>query len=155
MNKLTILFSTAIILSTTAVSSSIFYCPAFSELAGQIEGVWKLTKITNTQDGETTTFSGDDLWVTQHKIYAHGHVMWTQVSNNNTVCAHGFGTYQFVDDMLVESYITASASMEVFFSTSDNRDFKIEVDIEENEYSQTICNEDGTSCSTEYYIRVK
>ncbi len=152
MKKKIFPFVAALLLVVTFITVTAFQ-HGDTDAESKIEGVWKMTQLSVANNGNTTVICEDGSSVLQHKIYSKGYVMWTRLADINATEWHGFGTYRFEDGKLIETLLTTSQSMEKYMENQGSRDFIIELDIDENQYTQTTCHEAG--CTIEKYERVR
>ena len=92
-----------------------------------IEGVWELTKLYKANKWDTLYFEPDDFRV-QHKIYLDGYVMWTADPSPDSSEWHGYGTYQFKNDTLIEKLLSMSLPMKARMGAEDKVILRIEYD---------------------------
>ncbi|CAM1333096.1 hypothetical protein [Tenacibaculum aestuariivivum] len=64
-----------------------------------MEGVWRLSEFYHVANGDTII---KDTTKIQHKIYLNGYVMWNASPDSNLSEWHGFGTYTYKNDTIIE-----------------------------------------------------
>ena len=92
-----------------------------------IEGVWGLTNHYWVKDGDTLYLGPDEIGV-KHKIYLDGFVMWTADPLADSSEWHGYGTYHFKDDTLIENLLSMSLPVKAEIGSEEEVIFKFEYD---------------------------
>lgn len=73
-----------------------------------MQGVWELTEFYHIKNGDTLITDRDKV---QHKIYLDGYVMWNTNPESDSSEWHGYGSYTYKKDTVVEILTSMSASM--------------------------------------------
>ncbi|MDG1573388.1 hypothetical protein OZ410_13745 [Robiginitalea sp. M366] len=122
------------------------------EAMHSLEGTWELQSFCN--------FSSDDVADTvklvdgyrQVKMYYGGKVMWSRTDPNDTIGRFGYGSYRITQDELIE---TIEYGDYYFMQALDTiREFRFELIVGDNTYSQITIDEDGNRTFSENYRRV-
>lgn len=102
-----------------------------------IEGVWELTGRYWVLDDDT--IYADEIGV-QHKIYFDGYVMWNSDPGPDSSEWHGYGTYEFSNNTLIEKLLSMSLPLKVAMGSEDEVMLKIEYDLDlfKQEYEQAF-----------------
>ncbi len=106
-----------------------------------MEGVWEQTHSCSLVNGDTVR-SRDNSF--QHKIYLDGYVMWTADPATDSLEWHGFGTYRYKNDTLIEKLLSMSIPMKDAWGSENEFIFKIDYDgntfkqVMAGEYNDTI-----------------
>lgn len=118
-----------------------------------LEGTWELQSFCN--------FSSDDMADTvklvdgyrQVKMYYNGKVMWSRTDPNDTTGRFGYGSYRITNDELIE---TIEYGDYYFMQALDTiREFRFELVIGDNTYSQITIDDEGNRTFSENYRKVK
>ena len=132
--------------ATKFVSSEPTYHPS-------IEGTWELVSHYNYSDGvhpSDTLLAVDNY--RQIKMYYNGKVMWTRYVPNDSVEWFGYGSYETTDSTLTERLEYMSASMRKV--ANENMEWHMELNLENNRFSQIFIGEDGSRINAENYKRI-
>lgn len=116
-----------------------------------INGVWGLTEVVRVTEGDTTQYSNPQ---NQFKIYAHGHFMWARSVPKDSAALHGFGTYEMAGDTLIEKPICYSPRMNEYIADNDIDVFKLLVNFNGDQYTQTVSLPESQAYNTEKYQRM-
>ncbi|WBX74737.1 hypothetical protein PG913_06115 [Tenacibaculum pacificus] len=73
-----------------------------------MEGVWELTEFHHLKNGDTLITDKNKV---QHKIYLNGYVMWNTNPASDSSEWHGYGTYTYKKDTVIEILTSMSKSM--------------------------------------------
>lgn len=73
-----------------------------------MEGVWELNHFYHLANGDTLL---TDTTKVQHKIYLDGYVIWNTDPASDSSEWHGYGTYTYKNDTIIETLISMSKSM--------------------------------------------
>lgn len=118
-----------------------------------IEGTWELVSFYNYTNGVSPS---DTLPATdgyrQIKMYYNGKVMWTRYVPNDSVEWFGYGSYETTDSTLIEKLEYMSASMRKV--ANKNMEWHMELELENNRFSQIFTDEDGNRINSENYKRI-
>ncbi|CAM4339082.1 hypothetical protein [Zobellia nedashkovskayae] len=93
-----------------------------------IDGVWELSHFYNLGNGDTLSVNTSKV---QHKIYLDGHVIWNTDPAADASEWHGYGTYTFKNDTIIETLTSMSKSMQ-----SDVSTYVIPIERSNNTYKQ-------------------
>jgi len=74
----------------------------------QMEGVWELSEFYHLANGDTII---TDTTKVQHKFYLDGHVIWNTDPAEDTSEWHGYGTYTYKNDTIIEILTSMSKTM--------------------------------------------
>lgn len=96
-------------------------------------GVWQQTKSYTIWNGDTVNYHEN---LNQHKIYLNGYFMWNADPDPDSVEWHGFGTYKYKNDTLIEKYLSMSNHMKLFLGS--DKEAMLKVDIDESTFKQVI-----------------
>ena len=118
-----------------------------------IEGTWELVSHYNYSDGvhPSDTLPAADGY-RQIKMYYDGKVMWTRYVPNDSVEWFGYGSYETTDSTLTEKLEYMSASMRKI--ANENMEWNMELQLENNRYSQIFRDEEGNRINSENYKRI-
>jgi hypothetical protein len=118
-----------------------------------IEGTWELVSFYNYLDGVNVS---DTLPATdgyrQIKMYYDGKVMWTRYVPNDSVEWFGYGSYEVNEDRLMETLEYMSASMRKI--AQPDMVWTMELQLENNKFSQIFIDEEGNRINSENYKRI-
>ncbi|CAM4225064.1 hypothetical protein [Zobellia nedashkovskayae] len=123
-----------------------------NELHPSIEGTWELTSRYN-YDGENVTDTLTPVkGYSQIKMFYNGKVMWTRYTPNKEVEWFGYGSYEATDNTLVEKLEYMSASMRKI--ANEDMQWSMELQLDNNTFTQISLDEDGGRIASENYHRV-
>jgi len=91
-----------------------------------IEGVWEISSRYWYLDDDT--LYADPTSILQHKIYYDGYVMWTSDPGPDSFEWHGYGTYKFNNNTLIETLSSMSLAMKEAFNGKAEFVLKTELD---------------------------
>jgi len=91
-----------------------------------IEGVWEISSRYWYLDDDT--LYADPTSILQHKIYYDGYVMWTSDPGPDSSEWHGYGTYKFNNNTLIETLSSMSLAMKEAFNGKAEFVLKTELD---------------------------
>ncbi|WP_405293529.1 hypothetical protein [Algibacter sp. Ld11] len=113
-----------------------------------MEGVWELSEFYHLANGDTLLI---DTTKVQHKIYLDGHVIWNTDPAQDASEWHGYGTYTFQNDTIIEQLISMSKSMK-----SDINTYIIPIERINNSYKQvnTYTNNDTVYHNIEIFKKI-
>jgi hypothetical protein len=118
-----------------------------------LEGAWKLVSYLNFgQDGSVDTIPSSDT-NKQIKMYSATKVMWSRSRISDSIDWFAYGDYKVENGVLTEILDYGSKSMNDVIK--DKTKFVFDVDISENEFSQTELDSAGHPILGEYYIRLE
>ena len=134
---------------------SIFYVSCNSKMNNKkvenlnsMEGVWELTHFYHLANGDTLITDTSKI---QHKIYLNGHVIWNVDPVPNSSEYHGYGTYTYKNDTIIEILTSMSKSMK-----SDINKYIIPIERSNRSYKQvnTYKNNDTIFNNIEVYQKI-
>ncbi|WP_103867477.1 hypothetical protein [Aquimarina sp. I32.4] len=113
-----------------------------------MEGVWELSHFYHLENGDTLI---TDTAKVQHKIYLNGYVIWNTDPAPDSSEWHGYGTYTYKNDTVIEILTSMSKSMK-----SDNNKYVIPIEHNNNSYKQvnTYRNNDTIYQNIEIYKKI-
>lgn len=88
-------------------------CNSTMDKKDKLEGVWKQTNFFRLKEKDTIL---KDNSKTQHKIYLDGFFIWNSDADKDSVEWHGYGTYTFKNDTLVETLTSMSLPLKGYHS---------------------------------------
>ncbi len=139
------LLLTVTFVTTTAVSTS------SPEAMHSIEGTWELQSFYN-YDGENIMDTTQLVeGYRQVKMYYNGNVMWSRTDPNDTIGRFGYGTYEITQDELIEVIEYGDHYMMQALDTI--RQFRFELIIKDDTYSQITIDDEGNRTFSENYKR--
>ncbi len=109
-----------------------------------MEGVWQQTKSYTIWGGDTVNYQENNK---MHKIYLDGYFMWNADPDPDSAEWHGFGTYKYKNDTLIEKYLSMSNHMKLFLGS--DKEAMLKVDLDENSFKQVI---EGVYNDTTYQL---
>ena len=117
-----------------------------------IEGTWELESFYN-YDGQNVidTVPTTDGY-RQVKMYYNGKIMWTRYVPKDKIGRFGYGSYQLVDDQLIETIEYGDNEMIAAMDTL--RIFAFELKLEDDRFSQISLDEEGNRTFSENYKRI-
>ncbi len=122
------------------------------EFADPLEGVWELTN--HYWVTEWDTFYDDNVGV-QHKIYLDGYVMWTADPSPDSSEWHGYGTYQFKNDTLIETLLSMSLPMKEAMGSDEEVILTVKYDDNSFKQANQGVYNDTVFYNTEEWKRIK
>jgi hypothetical protein len=118
-----------------------------------LEGAWKLVSYLNFgEDGSIDTIPSSDT-NKQIKMYSATKVMWSRSRISDSIDWFGYGDYTLKDGVLTEVLDYGSKAMNEVIK--DRTTFIFDVNISENEFSQTELDSLGHPILGEYYTRLE
>lgn len=118
-----------------------------------IEGVWQMVGYYNYQDNKVVdSFMSSDNYK-QIKIYTATKVMWSRLNRLDSTDWFGYGDYKITDDLLTETIVYGSNSMNK--AIEKNNAFNFELIIGNKTYYQIELDENGDRILSENYIRIE
>ncbi|MFC2110105.1 hypothetical protein ACFLRU_05755 [Bacteroidota bacterium] len=119
-----------------------------NEKINSMEGVWELSQFYHLANGDTIII---DTTKVQHKIYLNGHVIWNTDPDKNSSEWHGYGTYSYKNDTIIENLTSMSKSMK-----SDVNTYVIPIEHNTTSYKQvnTYSNNDTIYHNIEVYNKI-
>lgn len=118
-----------------------------------LEGTWELIGYYNYNNNEVVdSFSTNDGY-RQIKMYTPTRVMWSKDVPQDSTEWFGYGKYTTNDSTLVEVLEYGSESMKVIIE--NKKEFKYELDLNENKFSQIELDDEGNRIYAENYRRIE
>ena len=118
-----------------------------------LEGAWKLVSYLNFgEDGSIDTIPSSET-NKQIKMYSATKVMWSRSRISDSIDWFAYGDYKVKNGVLTEVLDYGSKSMNEVIK--DRTEFVFDVNISENEFSQTELDSAGHPILGEYYIRLE
>ncbi|MBD1261060.1 hypothetical protein HZY62_10710 [Maribacter polysiphoniae] len=125
-----------------------------------IEGTWELENFYNFDGGNITDTLPTSEGYRQVKMYYNGKVMWSRTTQkyikdadgNNVKGRFGYGTYKITMNELIENIEYGDIGMMTELDTL--RNFKFELWLGEDRYSQITLDEEGNRTFSENYKRI-
>lgn len=117
-----------------------------------LQGTWELRSFCNYDGNEVADTVNLVEGYRQVKMYYNGRVMWSRTDPNDTIGRFGFGTYYITQEELVE--IIEFGDYYFMQNLGSNREFRFELVVDGDRYSQITIDEEGKRTFSENYIRV-
>ena len=113
-----------------------------------MEGVWGLSVFYQLANGDTLITNTSKV---QHKIYLDGYVIWNTNPAPDASEWHGYGTYSYKNDTIIETLSSMSKSMK-----SDVNKYIIPIERGEKSFKQvnTYTNNDTVYKNIEVYKKL-
>lgn len=118
-----------------------------------LEGTWELVSFYNYVDNKVsdTIYRSENL--KQIKMYTKTKVMWTKSLPSDSLEWFGYGSYEFNDSTLYEALDYGSKTMNEILK--DGVEFKFQLLLDKNRFTQIEIDEDGNPIYGENYVRVE
>ena len=117
-----------------------------------LEGAWELTGYYNYVDNKVTDSFNKSEGYRQVKMYTPHRVMWSKSVPSDSSEWFGYGTYDIEGDELIEVLDYGSIMMSKIIQ--EKREFKYELMIKNDTFSQIEMDEDGNRLYAENYKRI-
>ncbi|HLT51736.1 MAG TPA: hypothetical protein VKZ93_07250 [Arenibacter sp.] len=117
-----------------------------------LEGTWELVSFTNYDGNDVLNTIPTTDGYRQIKIFNNGKVMWTRYVPEDSVEWFGYGSYTVTDSTLTEKLEYMSASMRKI--ANENMEWKLELILDTDTYSQIFVDEEGNRINSENYKRL-
>ena len=141
-----------ILLLTAAVTGGVAFSTSAPKPMHSLEGTWELNSFCNYDVNEKADTVRLPDGYRQVKMYYNGKVMWSRTDPNDTVGRFGFGKYRITADELIENIEYGD---HYFMETLDTlREFRFELIIKDNSYSQITIDEEGRRSFSENYRKL-
>lgn len=129
------------------------YNPDELQTTPSIEGTWELVNFYNFDDegNISDTLPASDGY-RQIKMYYNGKIMWTRYVPTDSVEWFGYGSYVTTDSTLTERLDYMSASMRKI--ANENMEWHMELQLQEDKYSQIFLDVEGKRMTSENYKRL-
>lgn len=140
------------LLLIAAVTGGVAFSTSTPKPMHSLEGTWELRSFCNYDQNENADTVRLTEGYRQIKMYYNGKVMWSRTDPNDTVGRFGFGSYRITTDELIESIEYGD---HYFMQTLDTlREFRFELVIRDNSYSQITIDEEGRRSFSENYKKL-
>jgi hypothetical protein len=146
MKKLVAIVLLAVIFISSAAVS---FAPP--EPMHSLEGTWELQSFCNYDAEEVADTVTLVDGYRQVKMYYNGNVMWSRTDPNDTIGRFGFGKYNITQDELIE--VIEYGDYYFMENLGSNREFRFELVVKGNTYSQITIDEEGKRTFSENYKR--
>ena len=117
-----------------------------------LEGTWELVSFNNYDGNDVVKTIPTTDGYRQIKMFYNGKVMWTRYVPKDSVEWFGYGSYKATDSTLTEKLEYMSASMRKI--ANDNMEWKLELILGDDSYSQIFIDENGNRINSENYKRL-
>ena len=117
-----------------------------------LKGAWELTGYYNYVDNKVTDSFNKSDGYRQVKMYTPNRVMWSKSVPSDSSEWFGYGTYDIEGNELVEVLDYGSIMMSKIIQ--EKREFKYELMINDDTFSQIEMDEDGNRLYAENYKRI-
>ncbi|SDL92164.1 hypothetical protein [Kriegella aquimaris] len=148
MRKLSVL----VLLFLILILTTNFTLPTEKAYHPSIEGTWELINRYNYDGVNVTDTLTPATGFSQIKMFYNGKVMWTRYTPNQSVEWFGYGTYETTDSTLTERLEYMSASMRRI--ANEHMEWRMELQLDRNRYTQISLDEDGGRIASENYRRI-
>jgi len=129
------------------------YNPDELQTIPSIEGTWELVNFYNFDDeGNISDTLPASSGYRQIKMYYNGKIMWTRYVPTDSVEWFGYGSYVTTDSTLTERLDYMSASMRKI--ANENMEWHMELQLQEDKYSQIFLDPEGKRMTSENYKRL-
>ncbi|NKI27170.1 hypothetical protein HCG49_11410 [Arenibacter sp. 6A1] len=118
-----------------------------------LEGTWELVSFNNYDGTDVIKTIPTTDGYRQIKMYYNGKVMWTRYVPIDSSEWFGYGSYSTTENSLTENIEYMSATMVKI--AGDLREFKFELVLNKDTYSQITVDEEGNRTFSENYVRIK
>ena len=142
-------FGVALVLIAFISTAAISIAPP--ESMHSLEGTWELQSFCNYDGNEVADTVSLVEGYRQVKMYYNGRVMWSRTDPNDTIGRFGFGKYHITADELVE--VIEYGDYYFMQNLGSNREFRFELIVDGDRYSQITIDEEGKRTFSENYVR--
>ncbi|WP_047547615.1 hypothetical protein [Psychroserpens sp. Hel_I_66] len=118
-----------------------------------LEGAWELVGYYNYKDNKITDSFQTSQGYRQVKMYTNNKVMWSKYIPSDSSEWFGYGKYNINDSELTEVLEYGSEMMTKIIQ--EKKEFKHELIIKENSFSQIEIDEEGNRIYAENYKRIE
>lgn len=118
-----------------------------------LEGTWELVGFYNYVNNKVSDSFNPSTGYRQVKMYTPTKVMWSKNVPNDSTEWFGFGSYNLNNNELVEVLDYGSEMMKKIID--EKKEFKYELNLEKNKFSQIEIDEDGNRIYSENYKRIE
>lgn len=153
--KTLLLFISFIALSTCqqGKSSDIANTEQQQEEALKLNGTWEMVGYYNYMDNEIIDSFQTNLGHRQIKMYTDQKVMWSKNIPSDSTEWFGYGSYTADDNELTETLEYGSEIMQQIID--DKQEFKYELHLNKNTFSQIEVDDAGNRLYSENYKRIE
>jgi len=124
-----------------------------ADITSPLEGAWELVGYYNYADNVVTDSFDTSKGYRQVKMYTPSKVMWSKSIPSDSSEWFGYGHYNLNGEELVEVLDYGSEMMSKIIQ--EKKEFKYELIIKENYFSQIEMDEDGNKIYAENYKRIE
>lgn len=117
-----------------------------------LEGTWELVSFNNYDGNDVIKTIPTTDGYRQIKMFYNGKVMWTRYVPKDSIEWFGYGSYTATDSTLTEKLEYMSASMRKI--ANENMEWKLELILDTDTYSQIFVDEEGNRINSENYKRL-
>lgn len=117
-----------------------------------LEGTWELVSFNNYDGNDVIKTIPTTDGYRQIKMFYNGKVMWTRYVPKDSIEWFGYGSYTATDSTLTEKLEYMSASMRKV--ANENMEWKLDLILDQDTYSQIFVDEDGNRINSENYKRI-
>jgi hypothetical protein len=118
-----------------------------------LEGAWELVSFYNYVDNEVSDTIYRSQNFMQIKMYTKSKVMWTKSLPSDSLEWFGYGSYEYNDSILYEALDYGSKTMNEILK--DGIEFKFQLVLDKNRFTQIEIDEDGNPIYGENYVRIE
>ncbi|MFD2916037.1 hypothetical protein [Psychroserpens luteus] len=123
------------------------------ETINSLEGAWELVGYYNYKDNKVIDSFKTSEGYRQVKMYTHNKVMWSKYVPSDSSEWFGYGKYSIKESELIEELEYGSEMMSRIIQ--EKKEFKHELIINEDFFSQIEIDEDGNRIYAENYKRIE
>ena len=124
-----------------------------SEDSLHLKGVWELVGYYNYVDNKVTDSFKANAEIRQVKMYTDNKVMWSKNVPADSTEWFGYGNYQTDANQLTEMLEYGSEMMRKIIE--ERKEFKYELLLDKNKFSQIEIDDDGNRIYSENYKRIE
>lgn len=126
---------------------------AQNDLEPKLNGTWELVSYYNYVDNEIADSFQTNVGYRQVKMYTDNKVMWSKDVPSDSAEWFGYGSYSNDDNELTEILEFGSEMMRSIIE--EKYEFKYELQLEKNKFSQIEIDDDGNRLYSENYKRIE
>lgn len=123
------------------------------ETINSLEGAWELVGYYNYKDNKVIDSFKTSEGYRQVKMYTHNKVMWSKYVPSDSSEWFGYGKYSVKESELIEELEYGSEMMSRIIQ--EKKEFKHELILNGNSFSQIEIDEDGNRIYAENYKRIE
>ena len=116
-------------------------------------GAWEMMGYYNYKDNKITDSFNRDAGYRQVKMYTPTKVMWSKKVPSDSTEWFGYGSYKFNDTSLIEVLDYGSNMMNEVIK--EEMEFKYELLLEKDKFTQIELDEEGNRIYSENYVRIE